>query len=52
MLDGDLPVLDAVAAEHPDALLAEYAAWVEEQAGRRHSPAALCRALQRLGWRR
>ena len=26
MLAGDLTVLDAVAAEHPDALLAEYAA--------------------------
>ena len=52
MLGGDLPVLDAVAAEHPDALLAEYAALVEERTGRRHSPAALCRALRRLGWRR
>lgn len=52
MLAGDLAVLDAVAAEHPDALLAEYAAWVEERTGRRHSPPALCRALQRLGWRR
>ena len=52
MLDGDLSVLDAVAADHPNALLAEYAALVEERTGRRHSPAALCRALQRLGWRR
>ena len=52
MLAGDLPVLDAVAAERPDAYLAEYAALVEERSGRHHSPAALCRALRRLGWRR
>src|SRR3954470_20673481 len=52
MLAGDLPVLDAVAAEHPAAQLAEYARLVEERTGRRHSPPALCRALRRLGWRR
>ena len=52
MLAGDVPVLDELAAAHPDALLAEYAAWVEERTGRRHSPPALCRALRRLGWRR
>lgn len=52
MLAGDLPVLDAVAAEHPGAQLAEYARLVEERTGRRHSPPALCRALRRLGWRR
>jgi transposase len=51
MLADTLAVLDTVAAKHPDALLVEYAAWVEERTGRRHSPAALCPALQRLGWR-
>ena len=52
MLAGDLPELDAVVAEHTDAPLAEYARWLEERTGRRHSLPALCRALQRLGWRR
>jgi transposase len=52
MLAGDLSVLDAVAAEHLDALLAGCAALVEERTGRRHSPTTLYRALQRLGWRR
>ncbi len=52
MLAGDLPELDAVVAEHTDAQLAEYARWLEERTGRRHSLPALCRALQRLGWRR
>src|SRR3954465_12137896 len=52
MLAGALPALDAVAAEHPAAQLAEYARLVEERTGRRHSPPALCRALRRLGWRR
>ncbi len=52
MLGGDLPVLDALAAEHPGALLREYAEWLEARTGRRHSPPALCRALQRLGWDR
>lgn len=52
MLAGDLPVLDAVAGDRCDAYLAEYAALVEERTGRRHSLPALCRALQRLGWRR
>ena len=41
-----ISVLDAVAAEHPDALLAEYAAWVEERTGRRHSSAALCQTAR------
>jgi transposase len=52
MLAGNLPVLDELAAAPPDALLAEYAAWMEERTGRRHSLPALCRALRRLGWRR
>jgi len=52
MLAGDLPELDAVVADHTDAQLAQYAHWLEERTGRRHSLPALCRALQRLGWRR
>lgn len=52
MLAGDLAVLDALAAEHPGALLREYAEWLEARTGRRHSPPALCRALRRLGWDR
>ena len=52
MLAGDLPELDTVVAEHTDAQLAEYARLLEERTGRRHSLPALCRALQRLGWRR
>lgn len=52
MLAGDLPILDAAAAEHPGAQLAEYARLVEKRTGRHHSSPALCRALQRLGWRR
>jgi transposase len=52
MLAGDLPVLDEVAAQHPGARLAEYAALLAERTGRHHAPPALCRALQRLGWHR
>ena len=46
MLAGDLPILDAVATEHPGAQLAEYARLVEKRTGRHHSSPALCRALQ------
>lgn len=52
LLAGDLPVLDALVAEHGHAYLREFAALVEERTGRRHSLASLCKALQRLGWHR
>jgi transposase len=45
-------VLTALAAERPDATLAEYAAMLAERVGRRFSPAVLCRALRRAGLRR
>ncbi len=44
--------LTAMVAERPDATLAEYAAMLAERAGRRFSPAVLCRALRRAGLRR
>jgi transposase len=43
--------LTAMVAERPDATLAEYAAMLAERAGRRFSPAVLCRALRRAGLR-
>lgn len=52
MLNGDLAVLDELAAESNDLTLAEYAEALKERTGRLHSPPAVCRALQRLGWRR
>jgi len=45
-------VLTALVAERPDATLAEYAAMLAGRAGRRFSPAVLCRALRRAGLRR
>ena len=42
-------VLTALVAERPDATLAEYAAMLAGRAGRRFSPAVLCRALRRAG---
>ncbi len=52
LLNGDLDALAAEAAAHPDGFLHEFARWVEERTGHRHSLPALCRALRRLGWRR
>ena len=45
-------VLTALAAERPDATLAEYAGMLARRVGRRFSPAVLCRALRRAGLRR
>ena len=42
-------VLAELVAERNDATLAEYAALLDERAGVRRSPAALCRALKALG---
>jgi transposase len=39
----------ALVSERPDATLAEYAAMLAQRAGRRFSPAVLCRALRRAG---
>jgi transposase len=44
--------LTAMAAERPDATLAEYAEMLALRVGRRFSPAVLCRALRRAGLRR
>ena len=44
--------LAAMVAERPDATLAEYAGMLARRAGRRFSPAVLCRALRRAGLRR
>ena len=50
-LDDDA-ALDALIAAAPDATLAEHCARWEQAHGRRPSPSALCRALQRRAWRR
>ncbi len=42
-------VLAALVAERNDATLAEYAGLLDERAGVRRSPSAICRALQALG---
>jgi transposase len=44
--------LEGVLAERGDATLAELADGLAARTGRRWSPSALCRALQRLGWPR
>jgi transposase len=48
----DPRVLAALVAERNDATLAQYAAALAEQTGRRFSPSAICRALRRLDLRR
>jgi len=44
--------LEGVLAERGDATLAELADGLAARTGRRWSPSALCRGLQRLGWPR
>jgi transposase len=48
-LGGGAEVLAALVAEQSDATLAEYADRLAARTGIRRSPAAICRALQRLG---
>src|SRR3954462_10880702 len=45
-------VLAALAAERPDATLAEYAGMLAERVGRHFSTPVICRALRRAGLRR
>src|SRR5688572_6264642 len=49
-LGGGLEALGALAAEHNDATLAEYADMLAERTGHRPSLPVVCRALKRLGW--
>lgn len=52
-LAGRLDVLAALAAEHRDATLAEYAALLAARTGeRKRSAPVICRALKQLGWAR